>query len=288
MVRSWLPVLGGLLLAMPLLTGCLAEDAPKHPPVGPTPTQTPSPPDETSDSPPREIPFEVFWSDCHGIRTAFTFPLDTNPVDHPPGWEPEGRAGSELGVEVYECQRVSWGPFERGPVHFLFELHGELDPPEKCTEGDPNFIRAFTSFWTDDASLGQYLDDVYDLPVIVGNFTETVTSNPETREIHWVWNTNGSQPSEVSVHTVGEEKQSWGGNLVRMYWFNATHLSYMDIDDDVRGYKVSSILSPGTMSEPMVFSRTGLPFMGRSVVITEGDMSGKIKTFEGFDCEKQV
>src|ERR1041385_233489 len=83
-----------------------------------------------------------------GLSALIYAPQELYPGASPP--EPSWAAGSPLvaiTVFVEECTRISVGPYERGPVHFLLEINDNMAAPASC--------RSVPGDYTSDNSLSQ-------------------------------------------------------------------------------------------------------------------------------------
>ena len=275
------------LVFISLLSGCLQGSPSGN--ANLSPTESPNPTASTNGPGTNDtwvVPREAFWSNCHGIRNAFLFPPGENPNEPPEGWDSPLALGSDLGFELFQCERISWGTFERGPTYMMIE-YSDIFPPQDC-RGPGNFFSQILSIWFDDPEIAAFVNQTYGLVTHAGNFTETATANGAGKEMQWQWQTGDFPPSKVRVYTLTDEMSEKGGNIVRFYDINKTRILALDIRFDLVGHVFTSLLSPGTMSEPMLFARTGLPYLGRADVITGGDMEGKIHFYEDVQCEEET
>ncbi|MCA1810845.1 MAG: hypothetical protein LC623_02405 [Halobacteriales archaeon] len=237
-----------------------------------------------------EVPVDIFFSKCRDALTAFTFPLSTAPGSHPPGWEPTFQMGSNVGLRMIECDRISWGPIER-PIHLLFEIHEHLNPQGNCTTLDgvaaTGSLAMLNSLWIDSEAAANYLKAVYDLPVLYANFNVSTTrqANGETESQTWTWNQPGQPSSQVSYY--GIHWQTIADPLTdRMFWFNSTMLSYINLNMLVtRGQQLPLSATPGTMRPPMLYATA----MNTETYVGHGELqelelSGHIKRYSDYQC----
>ncbi|MCA1812272.1 MAG: hypothetical protein LC623_09735, partial [Halobacteriales archaeon] len=164
-----------LLVAVLLLSGCAASTPPTD-----SPTSLPSSSTSSSGQPRPPVVVEnqtyareVHWDDCQGWESGWKYgPAAPPGSHHNPKWsDPEVGLFVTVVTEAMDCQRVSWGPFER-PVRMIWETHDWQEIPESCFSGpnEPNADvtvgRALASFWVNDTQLADYLQQTYPgLPV---------------------------------------------------------------------------------------------------------------------------
>src|SRR5688572_2758547 len=104
MADRTLAVLVAVHAAAALLAGCAQPGAPDGSAPGPAPTT--------------EGPLALVLDGCVAWQAPMLFPGNTGPGEPPRGWAPAGPGTLHTGVGMsgFLCDRVSVGPFERGPV----------------------------------------------------------------------------------------------------------------------------------------------------------------------------
>src|SRR5882672_5357469 len=70
---------------------------------------------------------------CTGFSGAtHAYPQTLAPSKAPAGWGEN--AVSFVGLEGFDCHRISIGPFERGPVRIVLDAHTNFSSPSHCAE----------------------------------------------------------------------------------------------------------------------------------------------------------
>src|SRR5688572_2658031 len=111
------------VLACLLVAGCSQSNPPPPNDAQPTfdgtekRTSTSEPTQESTS----ELPLEAFLTDCTSWTTLIGGPAEVFGGPLPEEWEAQSTPVFQL-IQFNECERLSWGAFERGPVHFVFEF----------------------------------------------------------------------------------------------------------------------------------------------------------------------
>ncbi len=173
-------------VALVLLTGCTGTPASDHPPddsTGATPGGTadaparPPPPASAGPLDPTDSPWIL--DGCDRWTALIEHENVIYAPEGPSGWEKLGIIPEVVyRYEVYECRRVSWGTFERGPVRMAFQSHDYYQAPESCRDGVSGAAYLLVHGITDDAELAQAIQAEIGLPTVVG------TISIETNEQH--------------------------------------------------------------------------------------------------------
>lgn len=239
---------------------------------------------------PAAIPAEIAWNECHGIGATMSYYGNVINVDQgktPPGWEPDATEDNRYYFMVNRCERVSIGSFERGPIHFLLEAHGGVEPPPACLEFDdePNDVKVLLGLWVDDQELAAFLRDTYGMPAQVGTMQLDVTPQGDAETHQWTWELEGSEASTlVGIHPGGMEGAST--YLDRLVWNNGVGVTMLDFhEDSVLPYQPFPT-AQGILAPPMAYGEgTARPFAGLASVWKESDHYGPIARFGDFECE---
>lgn len=192
-----------------------------------------------------------------------------------------------------ECNRISWGPFERGPIRLLFELHDRLNPPGNCTnhDGTDGFISLWilNSLWIDDEELANYLKVTYDLPTIFAQMSvkDDLQSGIGTQV--WSWNEPGKPSSQVTYYVANSVNATDVPYTDRMYWYNETTLSYVNLRIVANVDQVNPGITPGTMQPPMLYTYNGMTsYIGTGQKFDSMELSANLKRYGDFKCERPL
>lgn len=168
----------------------------------------------------------------------------------------------------YECERVSVGPFERGPVHIIWDGHNNADFPADCLLNETGFLREYVLnvFLLDDAELATYLQQTYGLPAIYSKIQVDAPSSQAPRQLAWSWQ-SGQQTSEIHLIDDGSSSASTPGE--RMFWQRGTGIGRMDFLHHKFSPDTANRPGYGTLYPPMLQSdNPGGQFAGTVDYIT--------------------
>lgn len=226
------------------------------------------------------IPLNAFLTDCSVWTTLLTGPKGTFGGPLPPGWQELEVPMATIAMELMACHRISWGAFERGPVHIIFDFTEEGRPPAQCLAGDFDRYQILRNLIVDDPEVAAWLARSYGLPAI---FSPISLSNSSDLPTRWSW----GEPESLLEHI--NPSLSDGTDSVfthRFFWFNETELSYIDMTE--RGFEIdpTSPIASGALRQPMQFARTGLPLYSGLLDLTlKMDANLSLARFSNFNCE---
>ncbi|MEA3143757.1 MAG: hypothetical protein QOG31_1081 [Thermoplasmata archaeon] len=226
-------------------------------------------------------------TDCVGQFTDFTFPGDTNPGQHPPGWNRETeRPTSGIIMESWKCQRVSWGPFERGPVSMLFESHTNGFSPPKCQIKATGTEAILTSWWISDADLAAYAQTMYHAPALFGTFDFTASNVGPIIQHKISWGLPGKPASSFDVVEGQDYRPADPSPLLRVFWFDNSTVHLMD------QYAINSLpnspgdLVTGKMYPPMLMAKTTENYVSEGEWYRDSRLSADFASFKDLQCNE--
>jgi hypothetical protein len=161
---------------------------------------------------------------------------------------------------LYSCNRVAWGPFERGPIYVMQEWHGYFTAPESCLTNHTGLVarRVLESIWFSDSQVADYAKSVYGMPAYFANFTSTALDvGGAASQYTWTWSTNGSAPSHVTYNEPQYPMNETVTLGYRLFWYSGIGVSYMDWYDTSDARSVSSFTPMGTFAPPMMWGSYG-------------------------------
>jgi hypothetical protein len=229
----------------------------------------------------------IFLDDCKdGITNGGLFPAQAFPQATPPtGWSPQSPPLIQVELQILSCQRISVGPFERGPVHLLFETHDNFSPPDSCAKaagGDYYSALALTQFWIDDAEIAGYLRTKFGLPAQEATFNQSSTVvNGEGRQ-HWDFGLKGGGVSSLD-NNVGPADLSWAPTF-RFFYASADHEDFFDLAYDEH-YSQQGLVSFGTIVPPLMFAGNAVgAWAATGGVTASGTYAGTFHQFRDMNC----
>jgi hypothetical protein len=246
------------------------------------------------------------WTDCEGARLDEFLPTVFAPGHAPEGWQnltvlppdPMGRPPlpyNDIGLELWKCQRIAWGTFERGPVYALVETHGNFDEPAVChATGDATLRRILESIWFSDADLAAFAASAYNMTAYAATFglDESLVGPAHMRT--WSWAAPGFPMSSFLHPSLdhGQDLNLTGPSTYRLYWDNGPGVSYMDYRPTVTTDQADLLLlATGELAPPTMHGNAmaaqGLPnaFLSpQSVRQYDADVTADFARFRDNQC----
>jgi hypothetical protein len=245
-------------------------------------TSTPGPDNSTKADP------ELIQTGCTSWRIVRQFYGTGSPGTRPPGWEPADATAVITGIEVYgfNCQRVSVGPFERGPVQMVLEMHTNVSFPAACLEGaDPFVIPAvLQSIWVNDAEIAGYLRQEYGMPTFFADIQQEDTSLQAVNAHEVSWGEPG-QPASV-LTTVDDAEDRTGDSLpYRLAWPVGSAVWLLDyvpsLDDPFLFQRVTA----GKFEQPMLLAGVdGGQYAGNGAWYDRFEATARVLAFADGRC----
>jgi hypothetical protein len=193
-------------------------------------------------------------------------------------------------VTVLECQRISVGRFERGPIHFLIEEHDKIAIPQACLDYEPEYddFRVLRRLWLDDAELVQYLSESLGLPTLLGQFAFTRTPTDSVHGRTWTWKEPGQPESEI-IYSRLETIPGGSASTARLVWHNGSAVTLMDFTEDEKRPAVSTLNTVVRLHPPMMHAVPEAEvYTGVYSLVDSGDYSGQIYRFGDLKCERPL
>jgi hypothetical protein len=160
-----------------------------------------------------------------------------------------------MGLYGYECERISVGPFERGPIHIIWDGHDNADFPADCILNETGFQveSVLNVFLVDDPELASYFRQTYELPATYSAIQVDASASVTPRQLTWRWQ-SGQQTSEI--HLVDDGTSTSPDNTGdRIYWQRGNGIGRMDFIQDAFSPDIGR-LGYGTLYPPMLQSDT--------------------------------
>lgn len=237
------------------------------------------------------VPNRMSATDCKGVSTVFYGPTMVFSEPMPPGWEERDTIpATEVFLRLYECQKVSWGPFERGPVTMLAEVHGSLDASEGCLEDRPSDAGPhtwLTTFWFSDRELAEWVKTNYGAPVHYGEFKITQDATPAGVSHTWSWRAPEQEWSFITMRDIPISDDHATTYIETWFWFNGLGISYMDFSKISMSDDTSAPVVDGHMAPPMMFATAS--GQGNYAAIADwfpsADFDAPIRRFGDLECK---
>lgn len=228
---------------------------------------------------------DLLLDGCVGITTFAYVVSGAIGLTPPEGWSMGAAPVNELRVEAYVCQRVSIGPFERGPVGLLMEFFGLADGPAACLEGDYNTLETPTGVWTTDPEITAHLQTL-GLPA-ANAAIRAAEEGLVPDAIHWSFSEPGRFEATLDPSVGPAPAEVVTPHVYRMVWVNlAGGLTRMDLDLKTTSDAYAPHVVTGRLPEPFLYSRLGTDaYVGYGSALSAASGHGTIEAFADLGCE---
>lgn len=212
----------------------------------------------TLDQPLLNSTSRLVLSQCTGfVGSTHPYPRAVGPGQPPPGWEPVDSTipTSYVLIGGYECNRVSIGPYERGPVRIVWDAHDHADIPAKCLEGRPPLSLApiLNAVLANDQQIADHLRNEYGLPVEYAEINATAQPTGPMNERSWTWGP-GSTPSELTF--VDDGTSAPFDFNERFLWQRRNGIGVLDMTYERTGPELTDREGYGVMQTPMLLANS--------------------------------
>ncbi|MHB1262264.1 MAG: hypothetical protein ACYC2H_11180 [Thermoplasmatota archaeon] len=237
------------------------------------------------------VPTHMSLTDCIELDLVVYGPTALFSEPMPPGWEEStDEAATELFLRLYDCQKIAFGPFERGPVTMLAEVHGSLDAPDSCLENHPSDFEAYawlSSWWFSDPDVAQWVKDTYGGNVQYGEFKLDRQATPGSDSYKWSWRVPGGGWSYLTMHDAAIDDAHPSSLIESWFWFNGKGITYMDASITSMSDDTSSPALEGFMAPPMLYARaTGQgQFAALPGWYPSSGFEGDLERFSDLECK---
>lgn len=208
------------------------------------------------------------------------------PGDSPEGWAARNYPTSVVGIQVFKCDRMRVGSFER-PASILIESHNRSDPPASCQRDEVGISRILQAIWTNDTEIGAFLAQEFGIPVYVGNISHSITAGAALLTQHrWEWGFNGTTSWVTYNSTEADQRTYLQG--IRYYWQVGDGVSYMNYRENlVAPGADTNVILGGRMEPPMLYARSPMgPYHAQANLAYDLSFEGEVIRFQDLQCEK--
>lgn len=232
----------------------------------------------------------IEWTNCIAFAaTAFGSSIQFPYPPRPSGWEdPHVPGANEHHLHASYCERVQWGPYERGPVFTLFEAVAGSLTPDSCLEGEVNRWGHFATLWISDAEIAAYANQTLGVPVFAADFRLDETSVGTAVERKWIWSLPGNPSSELAmIESDGESPST--SFVERIFWINGTGISFLDLNKRYELPMNQARVGHGHLEAPMAAARNGFNEYATAFdTHTNSVWSANVQSFRDTLCTEPV
>jgi hypothetical protein len=282
------------LLVLVATSGCIGADnkVPVPNPEDGSASHTANSTTSTADVPISRLPKQesspqrLQLNDCFGLDTGHYAVSSLEGAKPPPQWGEGPTPITEVYIMAFNCERIAIGPFERGPVQFLIEVHGNREAPENCTTGDYTSSEVITQVWSNDLQIVEYFSTKLGLPAALGfmNFT-TTTTGPRTA-FNLTLEKPGGPPSWLETDTYGPADTN-GTYLYRRFWVNERGgISYMDFETSYSRSSQASQIVTGLVRDPFLHVDGVERYVGTGNILGPSSVDAPIARFGDLECKE--
>jgi hypothetical protein len=191
---------------------------------------------------------------CEGLGVLNDPPEALLKGSVPPGWSVPSPI-TNYRVEEWKCDRISWGPFERGPIYIMQETTADFTDPDAC-HPEPRWDRQILeSIWFSDAALVDYARTNFSMPASYAEFTSAQMGTPAVTEFQVAWTPPGKEKSTITIDATTNRIDNAGDFLHRLYWWNGEGISYVDYHELMKFSEADSGASYGMFMEPLLWGK---------------------------------
>lgn len=218
------------------------------------------------------------------LATLVTSQVDATP---PPGWEPGPTPAMQLHVEIQHCERVTVGPYSRGPHFVLIERHGGFMAPASCEQGNFSESNVLSKIWIDDAEIAAYLHDSLGMPAAFAAIA-VEESGVDGAAKKWVWTFGlpGETPSTIEEVQHDADLDSVIIETLRLFWLNDDEgISYLDATVTTGGDQWGNRFNTGNFRKPFLYATTGTEtYAGTGDALKDSNLIGDFSHFRDSAC----
>jgi len=286
---------GSLLILLMALAGC-GQSTPSHSHSS-TPTTEPTLTHEstTTGQPPqnRTMPLvAMYGTECTGLKIALEGPSAVYRGRPVADW-PENSASpmNQMNLQVFKCERLAWGPFERGPVFMVQEWQGNFDDPPSCyANSNVGGRTALESIWFSDPEIAKYARDEYHMNAYAATFTLDLKTIGTANEYDWGWVNGSGMPSQVTFHDPQHGFNVNDTDVERVYWGNGVGISYLDFSYTYLHSRIGELEAEGSLPSPMMYGRYGPPEFATALdnIELQAAVGGPIQAFRDSQCKEPL
>lgn len=233
-------------------------------------------------------------TDCSGAVASAIIPGAVE-APTPEGWAAETtRAWTDIRMYAWQCERLAWGEFERGPVRIVVELHNAHQTPHACQWGT-GFLTFWMlhGLWVDDPELADAWARTYGLQAVVADIAMHDEDGPAaSRSITWSHVAGGGSVSNTLTVLAEQGEQPVSMPPSRMFWEvpeavgNGSRLASLDLEG---GFAHSPLAERPALAEfdpPLILARYGPAFPMAGARQADGDVGGDFTTYVDLQCTR--
>jgi hypothetical protein len=189
----------------------------------------------------------------------------------------------------YRCNRVAVGPFERGPVTFVFDTHTNAEFPEECIAGNNpgTTTEVLHIALVDDAEVAAFLSVTYGMPVLAAEMTQDAQPATPPNVHTWTWKVGDQPESKLSVVEDGAAATPPEGSN-RFYWAAAGGIGSLRLAyERTAPLAVGNRAGEGTLQPPMLLSQVaGGSYAGPAEWFSSLSADGVFAFYKDPGCEE--
>lgn len=208
----------------------------------------------------------------------------------PPGWEHTLNEATSYYLRIHVCERVSAGPFERGPVTLLSESHSQADFPSECISyGDEiDDIAILVAIWVDDAEIASWLTKELGVKTHVATFRQVDEEAGGIVQKGWAWKVEDKDESSFHLPYVPADNPP-AHFTNRLMYLQGDSVSALDWTDD--RHFISDLYLHGmygVAEEPLLHANGAKALVGWGGIWDNGTITTSLQRFGDLECTKPL
>ena len=221
-----------------------------------------------------------------GLWSEATAPYALIPVAPPKGWQPDSTQTVSIQLLLYKCERISIGPYSRGPVFIMLEAVSGGEPPSACQQGHPNGNPVLNKVWLSDSDVASYMKGQFNLPAEYAEINLTLTTVGPVIQQRWTFGLPGQQPSDLNETHVSP-RDGTGDHGHRYFWVNqAGGITYADFNETWHTAGFDAGHTVGIIREPLLWGKIGI-WEGEGRVFNTS-VAADFAQFEDMQCKQPL
>lgn len=226
----------------------------------------------------------TLFEGCTDYGTYKEYLQGQNPAPPVDEWPESSRPSSDILYIIHECDRISWGPFVRGPVRFVAESHTAFLPSDPCWPGNGSTLTYMTYIGFDDPEVAEYAATHFGMPAHPITITPDENTMAVGKQVTWQWGTNGTFSELTFVEQELTQREDFDNNR-RFFWRFEDFPAAWDLHFEGEVRLAAASVAHGMIEEPMIVGSTEDNRITNVAGIgLDSKVSGSITFFQDWEC----
>jgi hypothetical protein len=226
----------------------------------------------------------LYLADCIGAEAVGEIPWSWGPQPPYESWRNDEPGVGDLAIVTFECQRVGFRDFERGPITFAIEHHNFVTVPQECYGGIRERVFVMARLWVDDPELAAAFHSWHGMPVVNGTIEHSEPTNGSRLQEWRLVSPDGAE-SRFSLPAV--ESENGVVSQIHAYaWPSDGGIAMLEMHRTYTKYEATVLVASGQMAPPTQWAQfaQGLPFVGRGDVMQSAVLDPRLVAYQDDLC----